>query len=87
MQQRLEASPLVSGVAPENFDVGGARRCILKIILLHFCWRKFGDILRTNYIFEKKKIFVKTILLVQAALSKFGLPCAFLGKSDLYSFS
>ena len=24
--------------------------------------------------------------LVQAALSKFGLPCAFLGKSDLYSF-
>ena len=25
--------------------------------------------------------------LVQAALSKFGLPCAFLGKSDLYSFS
>ena len=26
-------------------------------------------------------------LLVHAALSKFGLPCAFLGKSDLYSFS
>ena len=26
-------------------------------------------------------------LVVQAALSKFGLPCAFLGKSDLYSFS
>ena len=26
-------------------------------------------------------------LIVQAALSKFGLPCAFLGKSDLYSFS
>ena len=24
---------------------------------------------------------------VQVALSKFGLPCAFLGKSDLYSFS
>ena len=26
-------------------------------------------------------------VLVQAALSKFGLPCTFLGKSDLYSFS
>ena len=25
--------------------------------------------------------------IVQAALSKFGLPCAFLGKSDFYSFS
>ena len=26
-------------------------------------------------------------VIVQAALSKFGLPCAFLGKSVLYSFS
>ena len=26
-------------------------------------------------------------IIVQAALSTFGLPCAFLGKSDLYSFS
>ena len=44
-------------------------------------------VLHINIFKTKSNFTLLSLNMVQAALSKFGLPCAFLGKSDSYSFS